>query len=113
LPESFLAGKGTWSDEAHVSFEDVEKLRKLVQTPFANEPAYGGYAWVVGHLERGSLAFVEDPKFVLQFISVFHHGTELIECKGLSTVTAPLLAEQNWAWRHEFDGGRNREHYGG
>src|SRR5438874_2326089 len=50
---------GPRPDEAHVSTDDVEELRQLVEAETADDPPNMSYAWVIAELEDGLFEPVE------------------------------------------------------
>src|SRR5580698_9682254 len=91
-PATFQRGVGfcyighlwTRPDQRHVSHENVEQLRKLVQTCFSEEPPCGGNALVFRTFRR-----------TLIFWNVCVHTAEFEHKKRLAGLACPLLAKEN------------------
>lgn len=54
----FGFGGGPWSDDAHLTEQDINELRDLVDMGISKEVSDGGYPWVVGYLELRSVDVV-------------------------------------------------------
>ena len=39
IPRDFLLDDGTWTDEAHLTFEDIQELRQLIEAGLSKEGA--------------------------------------------------------------------------
>ena len=91
----------TRADERHLSRNDVEQLRQLVQAAAAQEAAGPGHSRVVA---RGLRA----AGLILQ---IHPHGAELDHAEHRAVASGAALQEQGWAWRvqaHE-DGDAEQE----
>src|SRR5690348_18382268 len=89
----FIGGDRTRSNQAHVSFEYVEELRKLVQAELPQEAPDSGHAGIVGQFKFSAalgcglctaLDKVLDVGFVQRRIRVLNHGAELVELEILN-----------------------------
>jgi len=79
------------TNNAHVSEEHIEKLRKLVETGISQEFTYPGNPWII-------LASLLVVRLVVDI-----HGTELITPKDLAQKTYSFLLEQNRTFRANLD----------
>ena len=68
--------------QAHISFEDVEQLRQLIEAGGPQEAAEGGQARHVGEEIAGAITGIR-------------HGAELEQPEGPSAQAGALLTEQN------------------
>ena len=82
--------------QAHISFEDVEQLRQLIEAGGPQEAAEGGQARRVG--EEGAVG-----------TAGVGHGAELEEQEGTAVQTGTLLAEQHRAAQSPPDGRRKQQ----
>src|SRR3990172_7311928 len=92
------------SDEAHVAFQDIEKLGKLVYAVSTNEPTDLRPSRIILHLEQRAVGLVVIEEAFLKLIGVLDHATELVEIENLSPFyRASLLLEENGATGlHEY-----------
>src|SRR5215472_4574014 len=119
----FVGEWRTRSYEGHFTHQDVPKLRKLIETGFAEELSDLRDARVGLDLENsfmvtgvpGNVAGDEliDVGFVNLGIAVRAHGAELEELEGFSALSQALLAEENGTLGVEFDGDSDRGENGG
>ena len=84
---------GSWSNDRHISFDDVDKLRQFVDTCHSNEPSDGGNARIAFFgIYAGARMFGADD-----------HRTELVHFEYLAVFSDPILLENNLAFRGRFD----------
>lgn len=84
--------QGTGSHKAHLPGKDIEKLGKLVNTEFSNEPADPGYSWVILHLKfRIEFLKLFRRKVFFKLMGIVSHGAELDYSEGLPVLSYPLL----------------------
>jgi hypothetical protein len=75
------------ADDAHISLQDIEQLRDLVQGPVPQESAHSCDAGIIpGYLQPQALV-----------LSAHHHGTELVAAENLAVFAHPLLDVQHRA----------------
>ena len=72
----------TWSNDAHVSLEYIEKLWKLIYVGFSHKVSESKLSWVV----FGSLSCI--------CILVDMHGTELQTLECITVETSSCLSEE-------------------
>ena len=93
--------KGTGCDEAHISFQHVEKLRKFVDLKFADDLAHFGHVRVfVGN----------DGVIFVEFDFGAAHGTEFVAIEFFALFSRPELFEHDFAAVFRFDGDRDGDH---
>ena len=91
---------GSRTDETHLTGENVEQLRQLVDRRFPDELSDLGDVRVrVIQLMRGGVR-----------IGVGIHGAELQDLKDLLVLPDPVLFEEHGALAVEFDGERHDQH---
>jgi hypothetical protein len=80
-----VVGQGrSGADEGHVSLDDVEKLRELVERKGAHETSDPGNAGIAGFgIDSGTGVF-----------SVLNHGTKLVYPEYFPLISNPVLLEQ-------------------
>ena len=112
----FVQGAGAPSHQGHIAFEDVEKLRKLIQRGIADDVADpAGFsvpvfllraddAGIVLQLEHHA---VLDPvfliEFLLPFLGVHIHGAEFPAPEGAAVLADAGLPEEDGAGVRPFD----------
>src|SRR5215469_1879122 len=79
------------SHNAHVSFENVEKLRQFIETGLSKNPTEAGAAWIVSNRPAGI---------------TFHpgrnpHGPEFVHAEQSAIQANALLNEENRPWRSD------------
>ena len=75
-----LAGQGRpRANNAHITLQDVPKLRKLIQTRLANKPAHASNSRVVLDFEHRAVHFILAQKVVQFCFRIRTHGTKLVE----------------------------------
>src|SRR5262249_26757213 len=80
---------GTWTDNAHVSFQHVEDLGQFVNAITAEQFAHGGNSRIVGNLERGPVSLVHVTQIILLLVGVNHHGAEFEAAKLTALASYP------------------------
>ena len=91
---------GTRADEAHVSHENVEKLRQLVE-PGATQP----------FADPGDTRVAKDrPDRTRDVFGVGPHRSEFVENEDAPILTDTLLAKEHRAPRVDFDRERDERH---
>src|SRR5207247_3369403 len=99
------------TDQRHVTLEDIDELRQLIQTGFPDKPSYRGDSRVVLDLKRAIGVFhflVDEIANVLlmdRWIVVDVHRTELKAREFLSELSHPLLLKENRSLGRLFDQG--------
>lgn len=91
---------GAGADQAHVTFEDIEKLGKFIHAELADEAAEAGFARVGVGAPAGLLG-AGDP-----------HAAELEHLKRLAILADPFLLKKNGAGAGELDADGGDEHDG-
>src|SRR4051794_14656209 len=84
----------TGPDDAHVSLEDVEELRELVERGAAQELPDPGDAWIVLDLEQ-PVSLVLFDQTSLQRLGVRDHRPELENAERLAMSADPRLPEED------------------
>lgn len=79
----------SWADDAHIPFQDIEKLRKLVQTCFADKFSDRRHSWIV---RCGPCLF-----FFRGFLDL--HRTELVHHKWFAVQADTLLFKDERPFR--------------
>src|ERR1700737_100292 len=79
------------SDDAPVTFEDVDQLRELVQAGDPQDVPHARDARVVAHFEEGWQGFVEVFELGLAPFGVWHHAAKLQHPEPLAVHAEPLL----------------------
>ena len=92
------------ADEGHFAAKDVKDLWKFIDAPFAEPPANGSDAGIVGEFEDRPAHFVEGLEFDLALFGVADHGAEFEHDEGTAIEATAALPEKDWARRSEFDG---------
>src|SRR5688500_10548494 len=79
------------ADQAHLSAEDVDQLRQLVELPRTHPAADTRHAGVLGDLEEPLGPFIQMHQLVLELLCLVDHAPELehLELVAVST-DAPL-----------------------
>jgi hypothetical protein len=108
------------TDEAHVAFDDIEKLRQLIDAEFAQKFAEGENARIAVELEDRSVHLVAVFFFDLveQLFGIWHHGTEFPhaerpaiapraqlreKCRGARALYADADDRENPKWQRADD----------
>ena len=82
-----------WTNQAHISNENVKKLRHLINTGLSYKTAY-----------RSNTGIMRGCPLVLFFIWILYfHGTEFKHFKRTVVQSDPLLAVNDRTWRSKFD----------
>ena len=110
------------ADKAHLTLEDIVKLRELVEAGVADKiPDSGGLSvfvllfaaddsWIVVHLEHHAvLNLVFCHQLGLAFFRVHVHAAELVHLKNLAVLSDALLREEDRAGRLSVDNGRDKD----
>src|SRR5204863_176779 len=94
--------QGSGADEAHLTLEDVQELRKLVERCSSKEAPYAGDAWVLRDLEE-AVGLVEAPEIGLLRVSAIHHRPKLEDLEAPSVAPDPRLNEEQRPRRVKLD----------
>src|SRR5579863_9915674 len=115
----FVGDRRTWSDQRHLAFEHIDKLRQLVKAAAAQETADTSDSRVLGQfinavaiaVPRLALRVARDQLLDVGFVSagivVDVHGSEFQENKLLAVLPDSLLPEKDGALRCHLDGDGN------
>src|SRR5687767_14918998 len=95
--------QGPWTDQAHLSLEDVNELGRFVYAPAAQETPDPGHAGIFPELEGRSLHLVEILQDGLSYFGVPLHRAEHVADEDLLVRTDALLPEEHGSWRVESD----------
>src|ERR1700681_788754 len=96
-------GKRPRAYQAHVAFQHVEKLRKLINAGLPQELADACDARIVLYLEHRAARLIQVLDFPLLLFRVCHHGPELVQVKPFLVEADPFLDEEHWPLRSELD----------
>src|SRR5215468_1563919 len=88
------------SDEAHVTEENVDQLRELVETGSTEDRSHSRHAGI------GLLR----PDRSRPLLGIPTHGAELVEDEDTAILARPRMAIEHWAWRFELDGDGGQRH---
>jgi hypothetical protein len=94
------------TDDAHFSSQDVEELRKLVDTPAPEQPADPRHARILRKLEHRILQCVERHEIREQIFGTVHHRSELVQAERLHALAGTFLPEEDRAFAVEPNGHR-------
>ena len=115
----FIGDGGSRANKRHVSFENIEELRKFVKAAFAKEWPNSRVAWIFRDFERRALRFVDfardETLYILlvdQRITAAFHGPEFKKGKRSSILADPLLFKENRTLRADFDRQRDQNEQG-
>src|SRR5215510_2696839 len=86
-------------DQTHLTANDVDQLRQLIDPQFANPPADARHARIA----------LDGPNRAVRF-GVYAHRTKLDDPKYGVMESDPLLQVKDGAARIEFDGQRSQQH---
>ena len=86
------------ANQTHITFEDIEKLRQLINGKFADKGAETGFAGIAVGAPSGGLLVI-DP-----------HGTEFVHIKRLFAQADTFLPEQDGAGGGELYADRREQH---
>ena len=81
----FSSGTGSGTDDGHVTEENVDELRELVDVEVAEEFADAGQAGILLDEELRTIGLVRNGELCLDFVSIFSHGAELDAAKFTTT----------------------------
>src|SRR5882672_7752481 len=102
---------GARPDEAHLTGQHVEELRKLVEAAATQEAARSRDPRVVGDLEDGARGLAQVLELRLSPAGVFHHRPELHHPEAPLVEADPLLHEEDRAGRVALDGQGDEAEY--
>src|SRR6266850_4557638 len=74
-------GMGARTNQAHIAFQDIPKLGKLIEAVLAKKSAEPGDARVISNLEERVSPLVESAQRFFQLVSPINHSPELITNK--------------------------------
>lgn len=87
-----LAGQGrTRANDAHITLQDVPKLRQLIETGFADKSSHTGNARVVLDFEHRAVHFVLLQQIVQLCFRIRTHGTKLVKLERFAISSNALL----------------------
>ena len=98
--ESFelISQAGPWTNQSHLTSQDVEQLRKLVQTRGSQQPAQWNQARIAESIELchgdGRAQKLFKMSFMRACVGVHHHGSEFEALERLSEKSDPFLPEK-------------------
>src|SRR5260221_11745231 len=69
--------------QAHIAFQDIDKLRGFVQAELAQQASYPRDSWIVCNFEEDGVAFVEFFEIYAQSVGASHHSAKFIKCENL------------------------------
>lgn len=87
-------GKRPGADQAHVALQDVEELRKLINTRLPQELPHGREARIISDLEHRPARLVQVLDLALPLGRIRHHGPELVQVKPWLVAADALLNEE-------------------
>lgn len=90
---------GSWADNGHITLDDIEKLRKLIDAGLSDEAADTGYPRVILHLEHRTVLLILVLKSLKYLFCIDDHGTELVHLELPSIPANPDLLEDRTALR--------------
>src|ERR671912_727202 len=102
-PQEVAYRQGPWTDQAHLSLEDVNELGRFVYAPAAQETPDPGHAGIIPEFEARSLQLVEILQNGLAYFGVPLHRSEHVADEDLLIRTDALLPEEHGSWRVEPD----------
>src|SRR6187455_2628057 len=76
----------TRTNKTHISIQNIEYLRKLIDSQLADDSAYARYAGIVGRCPLGFPAFLR----------IISHASEFKNHKGFTAFSHPFLTIKNW-----------------
>ena len=107
----FGFGGRPWSDDAHLTEQDINELRDLVDMRISQEVSDGGDPWVVGYFELWSVDVVFGHELVLHVCGAGDHGSELEAVEWSAVQALAFVSEEDGAGGIEFDAQGNYGEY--
>src|SRR6266545_8082530 len=106
-----LEDQWTRTDECHLTKDDIDQLRNLVERMTSQEPASARHARIVEDLEHPRVSVmhrvhVQMRHVLFPGVRVHCHRAELDDPELLPVSAHPELAEEHRAWRVELDPNR-------
>ena len=93
----FSRHRRAWTNQCQISEQDVQKLGHLIDAESPDEAPNSRNARILFHFEYDPVAgFILRCKFILQLVSVTHHGTEFVELEQAAILPNAGLSEENW-----------------
>ena len=109
--------------QTHISFQNIEELRELVNTGAADKLADAGFPGAVGQdfvaddpgvkvqLEhQGAAMAVQSQQFLFPLLRVHVHAAELVHLKPLAVLADSLLSKENGTGRTDVNGRCHKNH---
>src|SRR5262245_49652907 len=93
----FIHGQRPRADQCHVSLENVEELRKLIDAGLPQKCTYFGHARIVLDLEGGAVLLVLLGELFLASFGILHHRAEFVDRERPAAQAGALLFEDNFA----------------
>ena len=84
VARAIVHGMGARTNQAHIAFQDIPKLRQFVEAVLAKKAAEPRDARIIGDFEERVPALVESAQRIFQFVRAVDHGPEFITNKSLS-----------------------------
>lgn len=109
----FGFGRRPWSDEAHLTEQDINELRGLVDIRISQEVSDAGDPGIVGYFELWSVDVVFGHELMLHVHGADDHGSELEAVEGSAVQALAFVSEQDGSGGIEFDAQGNYEEYRG
>ena len=94
---------GARPDDAHLSPQDVEQLRCLVEAQAAQDAPNPGDSRVAAELENRLPKLVNGDQTREPLLCIGHHRAELVHAKRSPTPTSPHLRKNDRTGRLELD----------
>ena len=98
-----IDGRRSRSDKTHITSQDIEKLRKLIDARLPDKLSDPRDPRIILHLEHQSLDLIGGHQFLLSRLRVLIHGPELIERKLSSVLSDSRLSKEYRSRRIKLD----------
>ena len=88
-------GERSRADEAHVSFEDIDQLRKFIKAGLGKEFTDSHKTWIITHFEGWKRGFIVLVEFFLVLICPSIHGAKFKYREDCFVLSDPFLDKDN------------------